>query len=768
MDPNTGVITIKSTAGHFFDREKYERHHLTVEARDNLGEGNRNTVPLIISIEDVNDEIPTFLQRKYETRLIENRRAFETPLELEARDADVNGTRNSEIFYEIVEGEFRHNFSLDIKSGVMKLKGSIDFEKLNVPRSQKSSSIRPIYLTVQASDNGSPSQASQVPVVIYVQDENEFAPKFEKYSYEADLMENLEGGTSILTVKAIDFDGSSPNNLIFYRIVDGALDKFVIGSDTGVISIANGASLDPDLSDPKRLFYLLKVAALDGGIGDQQLSSTCVVNLTIIDVNNKPPVFIQFETVYIKENTAVGTYVYRLEANDLDNDSTLRYFFDSEASEARNENGVIIKQSEYDYMQAFDLNANDGLIRVVKILDRERIESIKIGVIVEDIAAISGKQTAMAYLNVIILDENDNNPKFEKPFYRRTIMENSQIGTNILNVIATDADKNKSVTYELDGPEEILNFLHLDAVSGEILVQDKIDHEVFEWLNFTVRALDSGFPQRSSLAEVHVQILDENDNQPYFITEFQNLSIYENQPVGTQIAVIEANDADSGDYGKVTFLIDRLSSQGKFTIDAETGVLSVADKIDREKKSSYMIVVEIWDNYQFGASSGESRNAFKQFYIKILDENDHAPVVEVPSQKEPSCSSVTEFHDIKEIVTAIRVSDADDPTSPNGQVRFEVRGGTGADLFILKQIDPWNANVFARNRLNKRYGNYSLDILVKDLGTPQMSIEMRLDICVQDFNDHAPYFITPINNYTIRVAEVGVILQLFEQFAIFH
>lgn len=105
----------------------------------------------------------------------------------------------------------------------------------------------------------------------------------------------------------------------------------------------------------------------------------------------------------------------------------------------------------------------------------------------------------------------------------------------------------------------------------------------------------------------------ENDNNPYFITETQNLTISENQPIGSQIAVIEAGDADSGDFGKITFLIDRISSHGKFSIDPQSGVLSIADKIDREVKSSYMIVIEIWDNYQFGALSGESRNAFKQF-----------------------------------------------------------------------------------------------------------------------------------------------------------
>lgn len=129
-------------------------------------------------------------------------------------------------------------------------------------------------------------------------------------------------------------------------------------------------------------------------------------------------------------------------------------------------------------------------------------------------------------------------------------------------------------------------------------------------------------------------------------------------------------------------------------------------------------------------------------------------MIEYPSQTEPSCTSITEFHDTKEIVTSIRATDADDSTSPNGQLRYEVRGGSAADLFVLKQIDAWNANIFARTKLNKMYGNYSLDIVVKDLGTPQNAINLKLDICIQDYNDHAPYFVSPINNYTIRVPEV--------------
>lgn len=117
---------------------------------------------------------------------------------------------------------------------------------------------------------------------------------------------------------------------------------------------------------------------------------------------------------------------------------------------------------------------------------------------------------------------------------------------------------------------------------------------------------------RSSLSEVFVQVLDENDNNPYFITDITNVTALEDAKIGTEIARIEANDPDSGDFGKITFLLDRMSSQGKFAIHPELGSLTVADTLDWEVKSSYILVIEAWDNYQFGYTAGESRNAFKQ------------------------------------------------------------------------------------------------------------------------------------------------------------
>ncbi|GFG38793.1 hypothetical protein Cfor_02805 [Coptotermes formosanus] len=706
LDPNTGIITIKSDSSGF-DRELVSRHYLTVEARDNLGYGNRNTVQLIVNVEDVNDNAPVFLQSKYEARLWENHMEFESPLYIEAVDLDLNGTNNSQIQYSIVHGDPYSNFTIDPVQGVLKPATHVDFEQLITPAGDvigRGGNVRPISLVVQAQDMGTPSLSSQVLVTIYVQDVNDHAPHFEKNEYIRSIPEDIQGGSSILQVKAWDGDGSSPNNAVVYRIQHGAEDKFVIDADSGIISVAHGASLDPDRTDPKMTHYSLRVVALDGGIGSEQRAAATDVNISIVDVNNKAPILLDPGSIHVKENTQVGQFVHHVIAMDPDDKPVLRYHIDADNSEARSEEGTIIRSSEYDYVSLFDLDPLDGQLRVVKLLDRERVETIRLGIRVEDLAASKEKQTSSAILTIIIEDENDNNPKFRRPFYRRSITENSKNGVTIVNVVADDADKNRTITYSLEGPRAATELVHLDSETGEIVVANKIDHEQFPFLNFTVRATDSGVPPRSSLADIFIQVLDENDNNPYFVGDVSNITVREDAPIGTEIATIEARDADSGDFGRVTYLLDRMSSQGKFQINSKTGILNVSDRLNREEQSTYMLIIEAWDNYQFGYASGESRNAFKQIGVNIVDVNDEAPVFE-PIY---GCVTITEFHDLHDIVTTVKASDADDPNTPNGRMLFSIVGGNDLELFTIENIDFSSARIMAARPLKGLYGNYTL------------------------------------------------------------
>lgn len=75
-------------------------------------------------------------------------------------------------------------------------------------------------------------------------------------------------------------------------------------------------------------------------------------------------------------------------------------------------------------------------------------------------------------------------------------------------------------------------------------------------------------------------------------------------------------------------------------------------------------------------------------------------------------------------------------------------------MFELEAVDAWSARLLSVSSLKGRYGNYSLTVQAVDLGTPQKSAIANLDICITDFNDNAPVFVSPPHNTTIRVPEV--------------
>lgn len=53
---------------------------------------------------------------------------------------------------------------------------------------------------------------------------------------------------------------------------------------------------------------------------------------------------------------------------------------------------MIVRPSEYDWPSAFALSPVDGYLRVGKLLDREKVETIRLALVVEDIAAVNGNQ----------------------------------------------------------------------------------------------------------------------------------------------------------------------------------------------------------------------------------------------------------------------------------------------------------------------------------------------------------------------------------------
>lgn len=83
----------------------------------------------------------------------------------------------------------------------------MDFEKLQNRKSTNSISanLRPIILVIQAQDHGTPSLSDETHVVVYVEDVNDFGPKFESQNYETTISEDLVGGSTVLQVEFFMF-----------------------------------------------------------------------------------------------------------------------------------------------------------------------------------------------------------------------------------------------------------------------------------------------------------------------------------------------------------------------------------------------------------------------------------------------------------------------------------------------------------------------------------------------------------------------------------
>lgn len=95
---------------------------------------------------------------------------------------------------------------------------------------------------------------------------------------------------------------------------------------------------------------------------------------------------------------------------------------------------------------------------------------------------------------------------------------------------------------------------------------------------------------------------------------------------------------------------------------------------------------------------------------------------------------------------------------------FEIQGfyqlSLFSGLFDLRMIDQTAAQVFAAKPLVGQYGNYSLIVQAQDRGFPPNSVMSKVDVCVTDFNDHAPLFVSPSVNLTIRVPEVKMVYEV--------
>lgn len=295
VNSSTGIVTTLTK----LDREIRDTYQFEINAckySPLTGQKYFDNASVYVRILDVNDERPRFEQSVFIVELDEDNSPGVFLMSVHANDSDQG--LNSLLSYAIISGN-QSVFSINSSSGEITVLISLDFE-----------TVHQLNLTVQAKDHGIPPLEANASVIVNIRDINDNTPIIDSnLTYSLILLESVPEGTFVVQINASDADSGINSNLSF-SVASG--NAFTINPANGVITTAS------ELDYEKEKFYTLNVSVQDQG--SPPLSSSILVKIELIDVNDMTPVIYPLSPVYVRENVPVDTVITRVNATDGDSE----------------------------------------------------------------------------------------------------------------------------------------------------------------------------------------------------------------------------------------------------------------------------------------------------------------------------------------------------------------------------------------------------------------------------------------------------------------
>uniref|UniRef100_A0A3P8P7H7 Cadherin domain-containing protein n=1 Tax=Astatotilapia calliptera TaxID=8154 RepID=A0A3P8P7H7_ASTCA len=257
-------------------------------------------------------------------------------------------------------------------------------------------------------------------------------------------------------------------------------------------------------------------------------------------------------------------------------------------------------------------------------------------------------------------------------------------GTYPLKVvwIRSSDDKLKKIFYSITGPGADLhpvNRFTMDRETGNLYVTQPLDREETARYLFEAHAVDDGAGQAEDPMEIKVNVIDQNDNKPYFTTDYKE-NVAEATAIGTEVVKVEAKDDDEPgtDNSELRYRIlnqdPPLPTDNMFEINPVTGSIRVTGSgLDREKYPQYTLTVQAAD------LAGEGLSGQTKVILTVTDSNDNAPVF---TQKSYTATVDENKKDV--VVVRMIVTDEDEPQTPAWNAKFKIVSGDPDGLFTVK------------------------------------------------------------------------------------
>uniref|UniRef100_A0A7N6F8P6 Cadherin domain-containing protein n=1 Tax=Anabas testudineus TaxID=64144 RepID=A0A7N6F8P6_ANATE len=395
----------------------------------------------------------------------------------------------------------------------------------------------------------------------------------------------------------------------------------------------------------------------------------------------------------------------------------------------------------------------------------------------------SNRRSATTTLTVDVLDGDDLGPMFlpcvlvnnthdcNPITYSVAIPELTNPNKlNPLNVTppirAVDMDRNIQPPSDRPGilysilvgqPVTYPEFFSLNRTTAEMRVLKPINRDLYQRFTLIIKAeQDNGHPL-PAFANLIIEILDENNQAPYFQFATYQGYVSEASPVGTTISasanltaplgvIALDNDIEETKDPMVTITLNDYTAIFSLTPTGIIRYLKLLKPVDREQQMSY--------TFTMVASDGVQQSSPVTVNILVIDANDNTPTFAEVSYK------VEVFTDMQPGQTVLQLTAADADEGLNGLVTYEIVGGASGNFIINNRTGRITVAPGVTLTVGERY---ALTVRASDNApeTQRRSSSTTVYIEVLPPNNQSPPRF-PLLIYNVEVSEamrIGAILQ---------
>ncbi|XP_060080745.1 protocadherin Fat 4-like, partial [Ylistrum balloti] len=552
LNPVTGLITLKK----LLTEGTQLTDTVTIDACDQRSPQRCVSVTATININRDNFP-PVYTRNNYGRQISQVAPVGELIDTVEATDQDLEGKINY-----VVDGNYPAPsfFTVGLESGRVTVSQMVNMDSLQTDTYE---------LRIAAYDTFYPDNRVYTIVTIPV-NRNPAAPNFSQEFYRKTIAETFPLGTSVVQLNATDADN---DQLRFY--MDVAADQqnkdyFYVNPENGLISLRQ------ILTTSSFNQFTFSVVVRD--VGNKEDTATVII---AVERDDQPNFINLPETRNIQETNSLTQSIFTVAASDTDMQGQMVY-------------NII---GEFNSPKFFRVNNATGEVFVQLDLKLDIVEQYKVIFTAYDSGSPGKTATGTLTVNV---EHNINQPVVNSAVV--SIWEYTAVGTNILNITATDGDGD-TLRYELLSTgtlqsDRALMYFSINPDTGYITVTKPLESDVDRpgLYQMNVRVRDQRYPFEKSgqaLVEINVQ---RNRNSPVFQnTPYNQPGINENSAISTSIITVTARDSDMQGY-MVYEVVGENSAPFYFNVDSRTGNVTIKNNLKYETNTVYLLVVEAYDS----------------------------------------------------------------------------------------------------------------------------------------------------------------------------